>query len=48
MSGSAIWSEKFLKQKNRVAVYDLEKETLNFANMGSDFGLYSTRVNGSF
>ena len=48
MSGSAIWSEKFLKQKNRVAVYDLEKETLNFANMGSAFGLYSTRVNGSF
>lgn len=48
MSDSAIWSEKFLKQKNRVAVYDLEKETLNFANMGSDFGLYSTRVSGSF
>ena len=48
MSGSAIWNEKFLKQKNRVAVYDLEKETLNFANMGSAFGLYSTRVNGSF
>jgi hypothetical protein len=48
MSGSAIWSEKFLKQKNRVAVYDLEKERLDFANMGSDFGLYSTRVNGSF
>jgi hypothetical protein len=48
MSGSAIWSEKFLKQKNRVAVYDLEKERLDFANMGSDFGLYSTRINGSF
>ena len=48
LSDSAIWSERFLKQKNRVAVYDLEKETLNFANMGSDFGLYSTRVNGSF
>lgn len=42
------WSENFLKQKNRVAVYDLESETLNFANMGSEFGLYSTRYVGSF
>ena len=47
-SASGVWTETFLKQKNRVAVYDLEKETLNFANMGSDFGLYSTRINGSF
>lgn len=42
------WPETFLKQKNRVAVYDLESETLNFANMGSEFGLYSTRYVGSF
>lgn len=45
---SSAWSETFLKQKNRVAVYDLESETLNFANMGSEFGLYSTRNAGSF
>lgn len=42
------WPETFLKQKNRVAVYDLESEMLNFANMGSEFGLYSTRYVGSF
>ena len=47
-SASGYWSENFLKQKNRVAVYDLENDTLKFANMGSEFGLYSTRHSGSF
>lgn len=47
-NASGYWTENFLKQKNRVAVYDLANDTLKFANMGSEFGLYSTRHSGSF